>query len=471
MRGMRQMSHCRYRVTRLLQYQLEPRARLWSIPHVTSSSPPHPSVHACRYADHTGLMWENAAAFGAFIVFAEHRYYGLSQPFGSAEASLQYPQYLTHEQAQADYAALAFYLTNTLLPSLAGGGAGPVNQPIILFGGSYGGMLAAWTRAKYPGTFHGAVSASAPIRLFQGMQPAIDPQRYWQVVTRDATPAAGSTPDCAQKVTSAFAALWSNANTAPGLARLSSTFGLCTPLATPADVNALAFFLMGSWDTMAMGNFPYPSNYLTGGGGNPNMPAWPVRAACSVMSQANAADPWSLLAGLNAATGVFNNVTGTVECYNPPAGDGIWEDAVWDIQWCSELLPEETYFPRNGAYPAPGGDMFWGWNFTNDDITQHCMNSFGYTPRFTWIAQEYGMLGLGASNIVFSNGEYDPWSSGGVNVSTPALPSVWIAEGAHHLDLFFSNPQDPASVTNARATEMGYVKQWVTEYYAAQGGA
>ncbi len=34
------------------------------------------------YADNTGLMWENAEEFNALVVFAEHRYYGKSQPLG-----------------------------------------------------------------------------------------------------------------------------------------------------------------------------------------------------------------------------------------------------------------------------------------------------------------------------------------------------------------------------------------------------
>lgn len=58
----------------------------------------------CRYVQHTGLMWENAKQFGAMVVFAEHRYYGASQPLGNTSA--QNLQYLTHEQALADYATL-----------------------------------------------------------------------------------------------------------------------------------------------------------------------------------------------------------------------------------------------------------------------------------------------------------------------------------------------------------------------------
>lgn len=69
-----------------------------------------------------------------------------------------------------------------------------------------------------------------------------------------------------------------------------------------------------------------------------------------------------------------------------------------------------------------------------------------------------------ASNIVFSNGGRDPWRSGGVLKSlSDSLVAINIREGAHHLDLMFSNDDDPDSVKEARKVEEEHITRWIEE--------
>lgn len=121
-------------------------------------------------------MWEIAPEYGAAVVFAEHRYCmmlfalplsvefipyhafvtdGKSMPVGDASFnSSRNLQWLTVEQAMADYATLIPHLQQAELsetPSSAG--------PVIIFGGSYGGMLATWFKLKYSHIAWGAVAA------------------------------------------------------------------------------------------------------------------------------------------------------------------------------------------------------------------------------------------------------------------------------------------------------------------------
>lgn len=74
-------------------------------------------------------MWELAPKFGARIVFVEHRYEGQSLP-NISEDCLSYASTI---QALEDYARI---LEEKLNPGNA--------APVIVFGGSYGGMLSAW---------------------------------------------------------------------------------------------------------------------------------------------------------------------------------------------------------------------------------------------------------------------------------------------------------------------------------------
>lgn len=180
---------------------------------------------------------------------------------------------------------------------------------------------------------------------------------------------------------------------------------------------------------------------------------------------------------------MFLNASGALPCLNLPSD--VEEDGIWDYQWCTEMLPQVRYFqlkeslsalllpyhfgclgpmPLQESYFARDGvhDMFWQENFSLPDIAAHCLDKYGIRPRPDWIKVQYGGRSLSsASNIVFTNGLLDPWSSGGVmaNVSGTAV-AVVLPNGAHHLDLFFSDPRDPPDVVRARALQREHIARW-----------
>jgi hypothetical protein len=60
-----------------------------------------------------------------------------------------------------------------------------------------------------------------------------------------------------------------------------------------------------------------------------------------------------------------------------------------------------------------------------------------------------------ASNIIFSNGQLDPWRAGGLTKKVNDKITIIVIEGAaHHLDLRTPNPLDPVPVIQARKLEL-----------------
>ena len=103
---------------------------------------------------HCALMIELAERHGALILAIEHRFYGPSQPTGDLElASLRF---LSSSQALGDIAHFHSHATEVFkLPSAT---------KWVAFGGSYPGMMAGWSRLKYPHLVHAAVASSAPVQ-------------------------------------------------------------------------------------------------------------------------------------------------------------------------------------------------------------------------------------------------------------------------------------------------------------------
>ena len=201
------------------------------------------------FCENTGFQREAGEELKAKIIFMEHRYYGKSIPDNNNT-------FLTAEQALADYAD---YLDQLKRNTDVG--------PVIALGGSYGGMLAAYIRLKYPNIIAGSIAASAPVKFFPGQ---FDCRGFYRVTTRtfDNTPAGEV---CADNIRDSWAVIKQIGSHMVGKKLLSDTFRTCKVI---TDTAQLTDFLTEVWGSLAMMDYPYPTNFMG------DVPGWPVNKAC-----------------------------------------------------------------------------------------------------------------------------------------------------------------------------------------------
>ncbi|XP_062930024.1 dipeptidyl peptidase 2 isoform X2 [Mobula hypostoma] len=317
------------------------------------------------FAKNCGFISELAAEQQALVIFAEHRYYGKSLPFGKKSYERINIEFLTVEQAIADYVLLVTKVKSELDAE---------NCPVIAFGGSYGGMLSAYIRIKYPNIVEGALASSAPVMSAANIG---DSRQFFHDVTTDFERVS---PDCVSKIREAFQEL---------------------------------------------------EKYTQ-------------------------------------QQGMFYNSTGTKKCFDiyteyqhcaDPTGCGLGSASqAWDFQVCTEV--NLLYETNNET------DMFPVLPFTEGMRRSYCHSKWGVYPNTEWLKIQYwGEDFKAASNIIFSNGDLDPWANGGVlRNMTPSVVAYIIEGGAHHLDLRASNPADPQSVTIIRKRESSIISEWVKKY-------
>lgn len=389
------------------------------------------------FAQNTGFMWEVAVEFGALIVFTEHRYYGVSLPFGKASFQPANMIYLTSEQALADYAEfLPWFKRQYQLDD---------TTRIVAFGGSYGGMLAAWFRIKYPAIVAGSISASAPLLQFQ---ESVSAEAFNIVVTEDF---AAASPAAAAGIKKSWSIMEGMTPTA-----VSKAFNFCPNQYTNNATLQTAVFpwVSNAIIYMAMVDYPYPTTFLG------PMPGYPVSVASSYF--ADGQTDAQIIASLAQAVGVFYNWTGEAgACYNISGNEPatLSDPGGWSYQSCTEMImPMAQNNVDDFLWPVP-------WNYTA--YAEGCFATYGSWPRPKMALQQYGgIFGAGGSdmtadsNIVFSNGMLDPWNKGGVltNLSVQSNLIAVTYYGAHHLDLRAANDLDPQSVIDARNIHRYYIK-------------
>ena len=425
------------------------------------------------FASNSGWMFELAASFNAMLVFVEHRFYGASMPWGDGNATLSYANVstlslLTSEQAIADYVQFVAWMRGggheTEVSPFSQCRGNCSNIPVIVFGGSYGGMLAAWMRIKYPASVAGAIAASAPIWQFTGLT---GPDVYNSIITRVYS---SDTPQCSAAIKRSWSIIGNYSQTAAGLATLTSVFQPCNGSFTNATAHSLYDFLYSAISYMAMANYPYEANFLG------PLPASPVSHVCRThFAAANTTDDVAVLRAVAALANTFYNYTGQVgSCHavvsgtHGPSTLGSYGLQGWGWQSCTEMV-----MPI-GQYDAT--DMFWAAKWDMAAVRERCRQQYGVEPSENFIERAYGGVHIeGASRVLFSNGALDPWSGGGVNDSalgglyslgnTRGVVAMLMDNAAHHLDLRGSNATyDPASVQWVRQQQKLYIQAWLDNY-------
>ncbi|XP_009785587.1 uncharacterized protein [Nicotiana sylvestris] len=374
-----------------------------------------------------GFLTDFAPRFKALLVYMEHRYYGQSIPLGKIEEALKDQDtrgYFNSAQAIADYAELLLHVKEQF--------SAP-NSPIIVIGGSYGGMLASWFRLKYPHIAIGALASSAPILYFDDITPQ---NGYYSIVTKDFREASES---CYQTIRDSWSIIDKIASTKDGLSYLSQKFKTCSPLNNSSDLKG---YLDSTYAVAAQYDDP---------------PRYPVTLICGGIDGAtNGSDVLDrIFAGIVA-------YEGNKSCYNILPGQ---PDLGWDWQTCSEMV-----------MPIGRGEndtMFYSSPFNLDQFIEDCKSDYGVSPRPHWVTTYYGghdiklILHRFASNIIFSNGLRDPYSSAGVLQDlSDSLLAVTTRNGSHCLDILTSQPNDPEWLTLQRNREVEIIEGWITTYCA-----
>jgi len=375
-----------------------------------------------------------AKDFGALLVAGEHRYYGESMPFGNESLSADPSKngYLTSSQSLADQARLITHIKGTL--------QGAKNSPVIAFGVSYGGEMSAWCRVKYPHLFDGSIASSAPIRREAPCNSG------YKVVTNNFN-ATKSGPKCVETIKQSWAAIDRVASQAGGMEWLKTEF--CNESTNYVDV--LKYHIKKTfWDDDMEKIEEICRKILDS--------AVPHPDDKSLIQQIAAGLNCGKCCGPLCCLDKFPNVS-----ISPSDPHLLTLDDPWTDRASAYHYLECTGSFGNTFCTTGKDDMFYDDKFSLDKVSDFCYKTFKVRPRSDMMAVTFGSGQLeAASNIVFSNGERDPWSGAGVKEDiNEKVIAVWIKDGAHGSD--FAYPPINKSAEKAQEIERQHIKKWIKE--------
>ncbi|XP_010254366.1 PREDICTED: lysosomal Pro-X carboxypeptidase-like isoform X1 [Nelumbo nucifera] len=382
-----------------------------------------------------GFMTDNAPQFNALLVYIEHRFYGQSTPFGSSEEAYQNDRtldYLNLSQTLEDYAEVILDIKKNLSANNS--------TPVIVIGGSYGGVLATLFRLRYPYIALGALASSAPILYLDGLKPQLQ-DGYFSIVSKDFREASES---CYNTIQQSWSEIDKIASQEDGLSVLSRRFNTCTPLENSSwlkDALKLVYAAAAQYDAPQINQA--------------------VNLICTAIDRAtNGTDVLDKV--IAAMFAFFSKYPGPHEYCDE------MHQWAWNWQICTEILIPTGISGTDTMFQAEP------FNLTSYKETCKGLYDLRLMPEPFWITSQFGgqqqdvklVLGRFGSNIIFSNGLRDPFSAGGVLESlSDSLVALPTAKGSHCLDIYAALPNDPDWLIVQRRSELKIISQWIAQYH------
>ncbi|XP_024883400.1 putative serine protease K12H4.7 [Temnothorax curvispinosus] len=393
-----------------------------------------------------GQWIEYAKEFGAMCFYLEHRFYGKSHP--TADLSVKNLAYLSSEQALAD---LAYFIEAVNIAYKFSN-----DTKWIVFGGSYGGSLSAWMRAKYPHLVHGAMSASGPL-LAQ-----IDFDEYYVVVINALK---GYSDKCVSAIQEANSQINILLHHTVGQQQIQKKFKLCDPI-DPGHTKRVDIFNL--YETLAS-NFADIVQYNKDNRQSSQTANITIETVCDILVDEKIGKSIDRLAYVSNMLLNANKEKCLDYRYDKMIHELrniTWasEQAEGGRQWMYQTCTEFGFFQT-----STGQSNVFGNNFPVEFFAQQCVDIFG--PRYSMnllksaVARTnilYGALNLQVTNVVFVHGSIDPWHVLGITQSSnQQAPAIYIKGTAHCANMYPPSEHDMPQLKEARMQIKSLIKQWI----------
>ncbi|EKX34652.1 hypothetical protein GUITHDRAFT_158798 [Guillardia theta CCMP2712] len=394
---------------------------------VGGEGPPMTEQVVVTGENHCALMVHLARIHGALILALEHRYYGESHP--RKDLSVENMRFLSSRQALEDIASFHSHIRSAFAISS--------KQRWITFGGSYPGMLAAWSHAKFPHLFHAAVSSSAPVQAILNMKG------YNNVVASDfADETLGGSMLCLNTIKGAFAQVGEYLLSYEGRRYLKTRFSVCGGDDVLEDIKNRALFA----ETLSDPLIPQSNDPSC------TSPLCDIRRQCKFLTDQSLGKPLDRLVAMMDSVRDGSCLDTDYQMMLAGLQDiKISEDRTdrtWFYQTCTEFGFYQTCDPDSRC-PFVSSPHLNNVYFSTDMCKVVFNMSFEKTAEFVRESNnEYGGLNLQSYNIIFVNGGADPWKSQSMlHPSNAYVQTVMVKGASHH---FWTHPELPTDSTEVK---------------------